>query len=148
MTGRYILVGQTPVPCEDLLTWARWIEENEEARRVFWTRVLDTVDVSTVFLGLDHGFGGRPLLFETMAFWDGEHGEEMMRCSTWSEAERQHAAMIRRVARPASFLAYFRRYFVDWREGARYRWRRAWMDLQGIEPSEWDLMRDRIEDRF
>lgn len=27
-------------------------------------------------------------------------------------------------------------------------WRRAWMDLQGIEPESWDLMRDRIEDRW
>jgi len=67
--GRYILDGKIPVPCEDLETWARWMEERyiecavkQEAVGEFW--------VSTVFLGLDHNwiFNGPPMLFETMIF--------------------------------------------------------------------------------
>lgn len=68
--ARYILDGKIPVPCEDLLTWARWLEDNTEARIVrqedvgpFW--------VSTVFMGLDHNLlfpDSPPDLFETLVF--------------------------------------------------------------------------------
>lgn len=55
------------------------------------------VKVSTVFLGLDHSWGdGPPLLFETMEF-GGPRDGDCDRCSTWDEAEAQHAAMCRRV---------------------------------------------------
>lgn len=56
-----------PVPCPDLLTWARWFE-------VVHHRILTSTDVgafhvSTVFLGIDHAFhGGPPVLWETMIF--------------------------------------------------------------------------------
>lgn len=59
--------GKIPVPCEDLLTWANWLEHDknrfvaQEHVGEFW--------VSTVFMGLDHNWGdGPPLLFETMVF--------------------------------------------------------------------------------
>lgn len=67
--GRYILndVGD-PVPCPDLMEWARWVE-NGGNRIVKQTRVKDHF-VSTVFLALDYQFyGGMPMLFETMV-WD------------------------------------------------------------------------------
>jgi hypothetical protein len=70
---KYILIGQTPVPCTDLLEWAHWFESG--VRRVGETVVGDW-RVSTVFLGLDHNYGrilGRsedqPILFETMIFY-------------------------------------------------------------------------------
>lgn len=87
--GRYILIGQTPVPEDDLLTWGRWLEEND--RVVFQEQVGATM-VSTVFLGLDHNFSddGPPLLFETMLFTDSESEDYQRRCSTWLEAEAQH----------------------------------------------------------
>jgi hypothetical protein len=146
-TDKYILIGQTPVPCPDILEWARWFEDNEN-RRVFRTRILEMVEVSTVFLGVGRGLGRRPILFESMAFWDGEYGAETDRCSTWSEAEAMHAAMCRKVMRPARVLAYFLRYFRNWWQGAKHQWRLAWMDLQGVEPSQFDRMRGRIEDRW
>ena len=49
MSNQYILIGQTPVPEPDLLTWARWFEKND--RHVAVTRVLDVAVVSTVFWG-------------------------------------------------------------------------------------------------
>jgi hypothetical protein len=115
--GRYILDGHIPVPCEDLLTWARWIEDADQQRIVkqeyvgpFW--------VSTVFLGLDHSFldDTPPALFETMVFRDPNDEDRRewtkrgwksncpphislddapgYRTSTWELALEQHAEAI------------------------------------------------------
>lgn len=96
ITGKYILIGQTPVPEPDLLKWALWFEEDPDKRIVQQTKIGCTM-VSTVFLGLDHGllFDGPPLLFETMVFVgkDGR-GIYQERCSTWLEAEAQHAQAV------------------------------------------------------
>ena len=55
----------------------------------------DGIMVSTVFLGLDHQYGdGPPLLFETMIF-GGIHDEFCERCSTWAQAEEQHALAVK-----------------------------------------------------
>lgn len=73
------------------MTWARWLESDRKARIVAQTGDRKVVQVSTVFLGLDHRFGdqGPPPLFETMIF-GGEHDEYQERCSTWEEAEAMH----------------------------------------------------------
>ncbi len=90
MTDRYILNGNEPVPCPDLMEWADWVEKAD--RKVAQTGG-GSLFVSTVFLGLDHRFGeGPPMLFETMCFRDGE-GDECEHCSTWEEAEAQHEKM-------------------------------------------------------
>lgn len=64
--------------------------------RVALSRIGDA-EVSTVFLGIDYGFGRTPdpLLFETMVFYgpDRECGR-MMRYFTWEEAERGHADIV------------------------------------------------------
>jgi hypothetical protein len=93
MSGRYTLAGQTPVPEPDLLKWACWFET---ADRVVAQDRIGTTLISTVFLGLDHRFVGMepPLLFETMIFTDGEAEDFMSRCSTWLEAEAQHARAV------------------------------------------------------
>ena len=94
MLDNYILIGQTPVPEPDLLKWAEWMATAD--RVVFQTEVGASL-VSTVFLALDHQFGiGPPLLFETMIFTDGDGGGYMGRCSTWLEAEQQHAEVVTR----------------------------------------------------
>lgn len=87
MTDKYILDGKTPVPCSDLMEWAKWFEASN--RTVARTQIGEA-GVSTVFLGLDHSFGGdEPLLFETMIF-GGAHSGYQDRCSTWEQAEAQH----------------------------------------------------------
>ena len=94
--GRYILIGQTPVLEPDLMTWCEWFESAD--RVVFQTEIPGGL-VSTVFLGLDHQFGiGPPLLFETMIFRDGE-SDDSWRCSTWLEAEAQHARVVEKELR-------------------------------------------------
>ncbi|HEY6371209.1 MAG TPA: hypothetical protein VIX37_11570 [Candidatus Sulfotelmatobacter sp.] len=90
--GKYILIGQTPVPEPDVLRWGQWFETAD--RVVFQTQVGASL-VSTVFLGIDHQWGkGPPLLFETMIFTDGEAEDFQQRCSTWLEAEQQHAHIV------------------------------------------------------
>ena len=94
MTDKYILRDKTPVPETDLLAWGRWFETAD--RNVVKTYVGDVL-VSTIFLGLDHSFGGdTPILFETIVFEGPLDGEEA-RYATWDEAEKGHAAMVERV---------------------------------------------------
>lgn len=74
----------------DCLTWARWFETAK--RHVALDDLPGGVRVSTVFLGLDHGFGltAQPLLFETMIF-GGAHDEYQERYATRDEALAGHA---------------------------------------------------------
>ena len=96
MTDQYILRGKKPVKCNDLLKWGRWLQT---ADRVVAQTSGDCLTISTVFLGLDHSFGGmKPLLFETMVF--GQDDEICERCSTWEEAESQHARICADVLKP------------------------------------------------
>ena len=93
MTDKYTLDGQKPVECPDLMKWGTWMETAE--RRVAKTVISDEVNVSTVFLGLDHSFGeGSPLLFETMIF-GGEHDQYQDRYETWEQAEAGHEKAVR-----------------------------------------------------
>lgn len=97
--GRYILEGREPVACPDVDTWARWYETAD--RQVALDELPTGIVVSTVFLGLDHGYGGAPLLFETMVF-GGRHSkdpysEEVHRYTTWDEAVAGHWDVVVRI---------------------------------------------------
>ena len=93
MHGRYILdENKQPKKEPDLFKWGEWMQTAD--RVVAKTRDGD-VEVSTVFLGLDHNWGGgAPILFETMIF-GGEHDGWQDRYSTWQEAEHGHIAAVR-----------------------------------------------------
>ena len=100
MSGNYILDGQTPVPCDDIMEWGRWFEQRD-VRRVGYDTV-GVYSVSTVFLGIDHAFGsGAPLLFETMVFPNGDDTDDWgtERYTTWEQAATGHQAMIERCER-------------------------------------------------
>lgn len=104
----YTLIGHIPVRCPDMMEWARWRQANDT--HVDHTPV-GPLWVSTVFLGIDHGFSfgpvkRPPILFETMIYTDElythAHGFELphfadmqTRCSTWAQAEQMHAAAVR-----------------------------------------------------
>src|ERR1041385_6620695 len=97
MMGRYYLLDENhqPVPT-DLMTWARMFEKDD-----VWRVAADMIGechVSTVFLGLDHGFDATkpPVLFETMTF-GGPLEQEQERYCTWDEAMAGHAAMCAKV---------------------------------------------------
>lgn len=67
-------------------------------RHVAVTAVGDDVEVSTVWLGLDHSFGlgGPPVIFETLVF-GGELDGWMERYTTLERAEAGHEEMVARV---------------------------------------------------
>lgn len=99
MGEHYRLDGKSPVPCS-LMEWAEWMKNTKE--RCVAVTEIGPSRVSTVFLGLDHSFGGAtPILFETMVF-GGPLDQEEERYSTWEEAENGHAAMVERVKRGAT----------------------------------------------
>lgn len=91
----YLLDEQhNPVPCSQL-EWAKWFSETD--RHVAETHT-NLHYISTIFLGLDHGFlaDQPPVLYETMVFdrdggavSDGEL-DIMRRYCTWDEAFRGH----------------------------------------------------------
>lgn len=95
----YILIGQTPVEEPNLLVWAEWIEHAD--RQVALTHLPSGIEISTIFLGLDHNYwGGPPLLFETMTFHASDnidHDSRQDRCSTWLEAEEMHKQMVKKM---------------------------------------------------
>lgn len=66
-----------------------------EERRVARETVIEGVDVSTVFLCLDHGWveDGPPVLFESMIF-GGEYDQFCERYCTLDEARAGHARIV------------------------------------------------------
>ena len=107
----YVLRGHEVVPVDQAI-WAQRFEISN--RRVAHTRAAG-LEVSTVFLGLDHrhGGGGPPLVFETMIFGGALDGHQW-RYATWAEAEAGHRAAVD-IASRRSLLR-----FVLWYVGVRY----------------------------
>lgn len=81
--GSYILTPDKQLQAVDTLTWAHWMEAQRHLPvgvslwKVGQNTVIEQGLVSTVFLGLDHGFGFlagaqtddyKPVVFETMCF--------------------------------------------------------------------------------
>lgn len=79
---------------DDVLRWASDYDQQSK-RRVNLTVIEGYYRVSTVFLGLDHGFGLTPLWFETMVFPAKGHRDlDMERYATWDEAVKGHERMV------------------------------------------------------
>jgi hypothetical protein len=87
----YKLVGKEAVPCSQEEGARQWGLQTRIVAKSFGEYLGLEIEVSTVFLPMNHAhFGGPPMIFETMVF-GGEHLEESQwRCSTWDEAEEQH----------------------------------------------------------
>lgn len=93
MIPYFKLIDRTPVPCTMEEAGDAWRTD----RHVGCTKV-GCLEVSTVFLPINHAFdNGPPMLFETMIFGaaDGDELEYYQRrCSTWEQAEAMHAAAV------------------------------------------------------
>jgi len=96
MSGRYVLDEEgNPREEDDLMTWASWLEK--APNRVVAQTETGNGKVSTVFLGLDHSFGGTvPILYETLVF-GGTLDEQGDRYATRREAEAGHAEWVKKV---------------------------------------------------
>lgn len=95
-SGKYKLDGRNIVLAKDIHDWAIAFEDMA-SRRVAEDTIGD-VRISTVFLGLDHGFGqsGQPVLFETMVF-GGKFNDHTDRCCTYDQAEEMHRKVVNMV---------------------------------------------------
>jgi hypothetical protein len=90
----FYLDGHDPVPtC--LWYWGYWFGNHD--RHVNESRLKygdEICRISTVFLGLDHGFsfgkGSPPVLFETMIFGGPLDQQYQDRCCTWKQAKEMH----------------------------------------------------------
>lgn len=92
----YILRGTQPVPTNDPREAERLLR-HPTRRRVGYAELPDGIVVSTVFLVIDHGWGGtQPILWETMVF-QGERAHGQQRYATYSAARRGHKDVVRRL---------------------------------------------------
>lgn len=91
--NHYILVDRQPVQVDDYMEFIYWRMQNEASMRVEYT-YCGPYEVSTVFLGLAHGYhNGRPVVFETLVF--GPTGPDYgSRYCTWDEAVAGHARFV------------------------------------------------------
>ena len=95
----YILKGHEAIKCSDTKKWNKWMAVNRGKRHVA-DETIGNSRISTVFLGIDHSFGGStPILFETMVF-GGPLDQLQDRCSTWDEAEQMHLKTVELVKNP------------------------------------------------
>jgi hypothetical protein len=103
MSNWYILdENHKPVKCNDHFERHKWIQSLPEDQQTGIGCIVDKweadgVFVSTVFLGLDHGWDSDvPIVFETMIF-GGERDQECERYATWEEAKAGHARIVAEV---------------------------------------------------
>lgn len=98
MLRHYILSDDNRVIASSLEEWAVWYQNNPD-KCVIRKTYFDDCEVSTVFLGLDHGFGMRaddePILFETMVFGGPQDDSFFQqRYSTYEQACDGHAGVV------------------------------------------------------
>ncbi len=102
MTGTYVLNARgTPVRCDDVLVWAKWLGASEKLRTVA-NKETPGGRVSTIFIGLDmnlvrlSGPATPPLLWETRVMSGPLLGDQERYC-TREEAEAGHKRMVEKV---------------------------------------------------
>ena len=90
----YVLDNWEPVRVFDFEKWASFWLKNEHAKIVAQDEIKDSF-VSTIFLTMDcnHGTSKEPALFETRVF-DGPFSGYTKRCSTWTQAQKNHSACV------------------------------------------------------
>ena len=92
MYKHWILVNDK-LKVVDLMTQAKWFEDKKSPGRITEQTYIGKVLVSTVFLGIDHSFGGKvPILWETMIFESKKKAlqEYQVRYSSLKEAKKGH----------------------------------------------------------
>jgi hypothetical protein len=94
-----------------MCAWAVRFEDRDGYSRIAATHV-GSWWISTVWLGLDHGYGGQRRIFETMIFWHGPEGGEpdhdrpQARYATLQQARDGHARAVRELRRTGKHLEH------------------------------------------
>lgn len=73
--------------------WAKWFDSKD---RIIGKTFIGDILVSTICLGINHGYLGKVLWFETMIF-SGEFSEFQERYETFEEAKIGHEEAVRKV---------------------------------------------------
>ncbi len=107
-------------PIWDTLEWARLFEDREyrivKQETLWWGAFL-----STVWLGLDHAWGGdRPLIFESMLFFCRTSDLDWRRYSTLDEAVQGHNLLKAHWSNPLNVVCLFAE--LIWRRMRRIKW--------------------------
>ncbi len=92
------------------MEWCK-LFENMEYRRIGSRYLWGGIWVSTVWLGLDHGFGGQELYFETMVFKNrlfkrGREDIDQIRYTNLHQAEQGHEATVDK------YMPWFQKLFL------------------------------------
>ena len=98
-------------------------------RRVAYDQTPQGFAVSTVFLALDHGFGGRGMFFETMIVdGSGPLVGYQERYATWDQAVAGHARALARVRRPRwlNWTFHYVEEIREWISWKTWKLRRRW----------------------
>lgn len=90
---RAILIDKKVVPCSDYIVWCSWWSFSNRTVKI---TDIERISISTVFLGLDHGYDGNHLWFETIAFGF-QNNKIQGRYETWEEAEAGHEEVVKMV---------------------------------------------------
>jgi hypothetical protein len=107
-------------PIWDTLEWAR-LFENREYRIVKQESLWWGAFLSTVWLGLDHAWGGeRPLIFESMLFFRRTGDLDCRRYSTLEEAVRGHNLLKVCWSNPLNIVCRFAE--LMWQRIRRMKW--------------------------
>jgi len=87
--------GETPIPTTDVHRWGAWFKTADRVvRQDFCDGQPQQTGVSTVFLGLDHGFGtGRPVLWESLVYGTSLDGQ-ITRYRSRADALAGHASLL------------------------------------------------------
>ena len=96
----YILNGKEIFKTDDIIEFSRAVEDFES--RIVAQEKVGELFVSTVFLGIDHGWNrsNPPILFETMVFDPLNNEIEGLteRYATWDEAYEGHQNTVKKVS--------------------------------------------------
>jgi len=125
---------KNPVPCDDTKEWVRFMEnlENKVVRKTTIENEIENIEVSTVFLGIDHSFSsdGPPILFETMIF-GGPTDQEQWRYVTWEDAITDHSRVLEELqGKIAAWVERTKQERLELEEREREKAERAALKLQ------------------
>jgi hypothetical protein len=116
----YVLDDEgNPVKEPNLLIASQWFEDSQnDNRRIVAVTEIPGINaqLSTVFLALDHGFRGQPMLYESLWF-GGPNDGEMRRYSTKEEALEGHKELLRE-AGYGETVEVIQPNAIDWRVNA------------------------------
>jgi hypothetical protein len=120
MRERPLYYDKEANPISDTLEWAR-LFENREYRIVKQETLWWGAFLSTVWLGLDHAWGGeKPLIFESMLFFGRTSDLDSRRYSTLEEAIQGHNRLKAYWSNPLNVVCLFAD--LVWRRIQRMKW--------------------------